>query len=177
VDPARQQAFRRAADAVRSALGARDLTVATTQLNEAVSLAQTDDDRAEADRLEVLQAHVDAFWGSMRELVPRLESGSELQLAETIVIVVEAESDYLVIRAAGQNHRYSIDGMPRRLADALAQQIFSKSSNAKALRAAFLISDPDGDAEQARRLLQEASQGGAQVDELLEELNRTVQQD
>ncbi len=173
VDPAGQHAFQSALTAVRDALARRDLEAAATRLNEAVSLSQTDEDRAEADQLEVLRAHVDAFWGSLREQIPRLESGSELQVGEMMVIVVEAGADFVVLRVTGQNRRYSFGSMPHVLAVAMAEQLFSNSANAKALRASFLIVEPDGDADQARRLLQEASQGGAQVDELLAELNRS----
>ena len=63
--------------------------------------------------------------------------------------------------------------MPHVLAAAMAEQLFSKSSNANALRAAFLIAEPDGRDEKARHLLQEASRGGAEAGELLAELNRS----
>ncbi len=173
VDPATQQAFQRSVTAARKALADRDLEGAASHLNEAVSLTQTDEERAEADQVEGLRVHLDAFWGSLREQIPKLESGSEIRVGEMMVVVVEAGRDYVILRVTGQNRRYSIDGMPHVLAAAMAEQLFTKSGNAKALRASFLIAEPDGSADQARQLLQEASQGGAEVDELLAELNRS----
>lgn len=170
VDPAGQQAFRRATAAVRKALGSRDLASATKYLNEAVSLAQTDSERAEADRLGVLHAHVDAFWASLREQMKTLESGSDFPVGDTMAIVVEAGPESLVLRVNGQRHAFSVNAMPHVLAAALAQSLFSNSPNAKALRASFLIVEPDGDRKKARQLLQEAAQGGAEVDELLAEV-------
>jgi len=172
VDPARQQAYQRSITSARTALANRDLAAAANHLNEAVSLAQTPEESAEANQVEALRAHLDAFWGSLQELIPQLESGSELRVGEMMVVVVEADRDYLILRVTGQNRRYPILGMPHVLAAAVAEQILSKSPNAKALRAAFLIAEPEGDANQARRLLQEAAQGGAEVDELLAELDR-----
>jgi hypothetical protein len=172
VDPARQQAFQRSVAAARKALANRDLEGAASHLNEAVSLTQTDAELAEADQVEVLRAHLDAFWGSLHEQIPKLEGGSEIRVGEMMVVVVEAGRDYVILRVTGQNRRYSLLGMPHVLAAAMAEQTFSKSSNANALRASFLIAEPDGNAEKARQLLQEAAQGGAEVDELLAELNR-----
>ncbi len=172
VDPARQQAFGRAIALARSALADRDLDAAATHLNEAVSLAQTEQETADAEQVEVLRAHLDAFWGSLLQQIPRLESGSELRVAEMMVVVVEAGTDFLTLRVSGQNHRYSTTGMPYPLVVAMAEQLLSKSPNAKALLAAFLIADAGGNTEKAWQLLQDASQGGAEVSELLSELNR-----
>lgn len=173
VDPARQQAFRRVVDSARAALASRNLEAAAAQLNEAVSLAQTDEDRAEVDQVELLRAHVDAFWGSLQAQINKLETGSEIQVGEMMVLVVETGPDYVILRVTGRNRRYSIREMPRVLAAAMAEQTFSKSPNAKALRASFLIAEPGGDADRTRQLLMEAAQGGAEVDELLAELNRS----
>ncbi len=172
VDPTRQRAFQVAVTSARTALGDRDLERAAAQLNESVSLAQTDEERIETAQIEVFRAHVEAFWGSLRELIPRLESGSELLVGEMMVVVVEAGRDHVVLRVSGRNRPYSIQGMPHILAAAMAEQLFSKSHNAKALRASFLIAELQGDVDQARQLLEEASQGGAEVDELLAELSR-----
>ncbi len=172
VDPARQQAYLRAIGSARSALARRDLAAAANHLNDAVSLAQTDAEVAETDQVEALRAHLDAFWGSLQELVPKLESGSEIRVGSAMVVVVEAARQRVTLRVAGQNRPYSILGMPHPLAAAMAEQLFTKSFNANTLRAAFLIAEPEGDSQQARQLLEEASQGGAEVDELLAELNR-----
>lgn len=172
VDPARQQTYRRSIASARTALAERDLPVAANHLNEAVSLAQTPEELAETNQVEALRAYLDSFWGSLQELTPQLESGSELRVGEMMVVVVEAGRDYVILRVTGKNRRYSILGMPHVLAAAVAEQILSKSPNAKALRAAFLIAEPEGDANRARQLLQEAGQGGAEVDELLAELDR-----
>ncbi|MHB8900475.1 MAG: hypothetical protein ACYC6Y_17115 [Thermoguttaceae bacterium] len=172
VDPARQLAFDRAIASARSALADRNLETAARQLNEAVSLAQTDRERTDAEQVEGLRAHVEAFWESLREQIGRLQSGSELRVGDTMVVVVEAGADFVILRVAGQNRRYSASGLPHVLAAAMAEQLFSNSANAKALRAAFLIVEPDGDVEKARQLLREASQGGAEVGELLAESNR-----
>ncbi len=172
VDPARRQAFGRAIALARSALADRDLDLAATHLNEAVSLAQTEQEAAEAEQVEVLRAHLDAFWGSLVQQISKLESGSELRVGEMMVVVVETGPDSVTLRVSGQNHRYSIAGMPYPLVVAMAEQLFSDSSNAKTLLAAFLIAETGGNAEKARQLLQDASQGGAEVSELLSELDR-----
>lgn len=173
LDPARQQAFQRAVTSARKALADRDLGAAGTHLSEAVSLSQTDEELAEADQVEVLRAHVEAFWDSLRQQIPKLEPGSEIQVREIVALVVETGADFIILRVAGRNRRYSIQAMPHALTVAMARTLFSNSMNAKALRASFLLAEPDGDREMARQLLQEASQGGAEVDELLAELNRS----
>lgn len=173
LDPARQQAFQRAVASARKALTERDLGAAGTHLSEAVSLSQTDEELAEADQVEVLRAHVEAFWDSLRQQIPKLEPGSEIMVGEVVALVVETGTDFVILRVAGRNRRYSILSMPHVLTVAMARKLFSNSMNAKALRASFLLAEPDGDRELARQLLQEASQGGAEVDELLAELNRS----
>jgi cytoskeletal protein RodZ len=173
LDPARQQAFQRAVASARKALASRDLEAAATHLSEAVSLSQTDEELAEADQVEVLRAHVEAFWGSLQEQIPKLEPGSEILVGEVVALVVETGADFVILRVKGQNRRYSLQAMPHVLAAAMARTLFSNSFNARALRASFLVAEPDGDREKARQLLQEASQGGAEVDELQAELNRS----
>jgi len=171
IDPAQTAAFREAADQVRHALSMRELAQASESLTQLPSLAQTPEDRAEADRLAVLRDHVVAFWESLQPLVESLGSGSELQVAGAMVVVVETGPNTLIVRSAGRNRRYSVDGLPHEMAAATAAQLFTKSSNARALRAAFLIVERNSDLQQARQLLQEAAQGGAAVSELLEELD------
>ena len=172
VDPARQRAFRQALDSVRKAMAERDLEAAATRLNNAVSLTQTDEERTEANEVEVLLAHVERFWESLRDLSPR-SAGDEIMVGETPVFVVEAGRESVTFRAGGKQKTYSFREMRYELVVAMAQSLFSKSPNAKALRASFVITDPKGDAQMARQLLNEASQGGAEVDELLSELNRS----
>ena len=176
IDPARQQVFHRAIGEARSALAARNLGAVSGHLTEATAAAQTEQEVAEADQLEALHAYVDAFWDSLRQQIPKLETGSELRVGQMMVIVVEAGQSDLVLRVSGQNRRFSVNDMPHGLAAALAEQLFSKSPNAKVLRASFLIAEPKGDANRARQLLEEASQGGEEVDELVAELNRKKQE-
>ena len=176
IDPGKQQVFQRAIGAARSALAARQLEIASTHLSQAKTAAQTEQEVVEADQVEALRAYVEAFWDSLRRQIPKLESGSELRVGQMMVIVVEAGQSDVVLRVSGQNRRFSVNEMPHALAAALAEQLFSKSSNAKVLRASFLIAEPKGDANRARQLLQEASQGGEEVDELMAELSRKKQE-
>ena len=173
LDPARQKAFQQALASTRKALTDRDLAAAASHLNEAVSLTQTDEERAEADQVEALRAYVEAFWESLQAQIPRLGSGSEIPVGEMMVVVVETGKDFLIVRANGRNQRFAINAMPHGLAFSVAQSLFSKSANAKVLLASFVIAEPDGNPDRARQLLREASQGGAEVDELLAELNRS----
>lgn len=173
MDPAKQEVFREALESARRTLAARDLETAESHLQEALLLAQSDEEIAEADQVGALRAHVDAFWASLQELIPRLEAGSSIRVGERRVGIVEAGPDRVVLRVTGRSRPYSIGGMPHVLAAALAEQLFSNSPNAKALRAAFLIAEPEGDEAVAHRLLREAAQEGADVDELLKELNRS----
>lgn len=166
VDLARQRVFDQAIADARFALAARNPASAKEKLQLAVSLAATEDEKVEAAGLELLRKHVEAFWGSLRPLVAALKSGSEIEVGDTRVVVVEAGADYVVFRAAGRNRRYETAGLPHRLAAAMARQLFTSSANAKALRAAFVAIEPDGDLNEARQLLREAQQDGMDTSEL-----------
>lgn len=174
IDPARQRGFTQAIGEARFALASRNLSLAKEKLALAVSLAQTEENRGEVGRLETLHDHVEAFWGSLKPLVAAMQSGSEIEVGDARAMVVEAGPDFVVLRAAGRNRRYNTEALPHRVAAAMAEQLFSSSGNAKALRAAFLTVEPDGDLNEARRLLHEARQDGTEVGELLEEVDRQM---
>ena len=170
IDPAKQAAFGRETAAARAALAEHDLTTARRHLAAAAAAAQTAEEKGQASRLETLLTYLDEFWKAVRQSAAALHTGQELAIGKTIILVVEASADGVVLRAEGRNYTYPIHQIPHSVAVKLAETWLADVPSSKVLLASYLMVDPKGDRARARQLLEEAARAGINVSDLLVEL-------
>jgi hypothetical protein len=170
-DPQKQTALKKALADARAALGGRDLATAKKCIEEASKNVQSGDDQDAVTRIDNLTKWVANFWELIGRRIAKLQPADELEVGNTHVIIVEASADQLLIKAAGQNRRYSVATLPTQLVVALAEQALAKDPQTKVIFACFLLVDPHGDRRRARQLIAEAAQHGENAELLLPELN------
>lgn len=168
-DPDKRAAFRKSLSEARIAMAEREYADAKKALAAAARLAQTADERKELQRLEQLEAHLDGFWKSIRDVMPKLD-GTEMPIGNTFISIVEADDQHVLVKAAGQMRRYGVGtpDMPIKLITAIAEQRFKPDSTWNALYGTFHAMDRDGDRGKARQLWGQAGKLGA---DLLSELD------
>jgi len=166
----RREAVARALADARSSMSEHNVPSARGFLRSAAERATTPEEEAEVDRLDTLQGHLEEFWKGMSRAVARLQGGEELKIGDTYIAVVEASSEELTVKAAGQVRTYPIGGMPFRLVEELADLKLGKDPATKVLVGTYHLVDPKGDPARASRLWEEAGQGGLDVKDLLPEL-------
>lgn len=118
------QSFDEFIAASRWALGVGRISDADQYLSKAESAASSEDERKKASETKSLRDLVSQFWSAAISAGREVTAGSELEIGETIVVVVESENGRLVIRALGQNRRFMLDRpetIPSSLATALAK--------------------------------------------------------
>jgi hypothetical protein len=159
--------------AARAALKARDLAAADAQLAKAESLAKLPEHQAKVARLKELSHYVHEFWAAVKEGMQNLRGGEDLQINNTVVAIVEASPQHLVIRVAGQNRRYDPATLPGGLVMAIADKSLDPSDPySRVIKGALYAVEKDDETYQdARRLWQEAAAGGADVTDLLTALD------
>lgn len=162
--------FRQMLDEIWHALGRRDLEGARATLNQLAAQVRDHSQRSIVHAMDQLVRDVEQFWQLMGEIVASLQSTEELAVADTYVIVVEASRTHLVIRAAGQNRRYSVREIPTALLKVLARQRLEPGPDADALLAAFLAVDPKGEETEVQQLLEQAESKGADTELVREAL-------
>jgi len=167
--PEQTAAFDKAIRASFEALGSRDLEGANQQLAVARENAISDEQRSKLRGMETVQQGVEAFWDAARDGLQGLNgTADELELKSGRVGIVEAGSDFLILRIAGQNRRFEFDSMPSGLAMILAKRWFKMDApSTKVFIGAFMLVDPAGDKEEVRRHWEEAAAGGVKIDDLL----------
>ncbi len=163
--------FAAAVAGARLAIAERDLSAAHRHVATADSLARTDEQRETVERIRIVLEHVVEFWEGMHEAVATLESGQELRLRDTIVIVVESSRDALLIRSAGRQRPFRTKELPGGLVLAIAKARFdAEEASSKLLIGVFLAFDREGDADLGRQLLNEATLAGLDSQPFLTEL-------
>lgn len=163
--------FRATARQVWQAMAARDLVKARETLNGLASQVRRPPERTCVTALDALLMHLEEFWRGVTQATASLRSTEELPIGETMVIVVEADRERIVVRAAGRNRTYAVREMPTALVRAVVEQRFQKGPDTQILLGAFLAVDPKGDPAEARRLWQAAKNSGADVGLLMEALD------
>lgn len=168
-DPQKRAAFKKSLSEARVAMAEREYADAKKALAAAASLAQTADDRKELQRLDQLEAHLDGFWKSIRDVMPKID-GTEMPIGNTFISIVEADDHHVLVKAAGQMRRYGVGtpDMPIKLITAIAEQRFKSDTTWNALYGTFHAMDRDGDRGKARQLWSQAGKLGA---DLLPELD------
>jgi hypothetical protein len=154
----------------RAALADRDIAKAQDLLAEATIEATAPDTTAEVSQVETLTGYVEMFWDAVRKTLPKIEL-EELEINGTMLAVVEADENHLIVRAEGKNHEYRWQKLPHSLAYYLANRWLAPDDPVRNLvLGAFEIVDPTGDREHAETLLDAASAAKLKTDPLAEEL-------
>src|SRR5690606_24412970 len=96
---------------VRQHLAERDMQGAQTALAEAQRLAGEGPLQQNVQAAEALTHYVDQFWTAVSTAMAKL-AGSEIQVGDTKVFVIETGPDRLLIRWAGRNREFTKKTMP-----------------------------------------------------------------
>ena len=158
----------------RRALAERNLIVAENELARAENLAKLPEHREKLDRLKTLHRYVVEFWKAVTESVDGLRANEELQIGETVALVVETRPGLLIIRIAGTNRRYTPRDIPAGLAKALAARwLDEKAASSKVILGAFLVVDPKSTPALARREWQAAQAAGFELGDMMKVIDDT----
>jgi hypothetical protein len=166
LDPARQAELTGHLKAVRIAMGARNVAEAKRQLEQARAKIQTPEDEIAVTRYENLYSYLLEFWKGIVRRLAALKPMDELDLGKTRIIVVEASAEGLSFKSGGRVYRYRLENMPVPLLAGMVEGALNDAQS-KVIFASFLALDPQGDVRRVQQLLDEATQGGEKVAELL----------
>jgi hypothetical protein len=121
--------------------------------------------------LLLLFGYLEDFWKAVDQGSKSLLAAEELVIGEVRAAAVEFHDGVLVLRVAGQNHRYTLKTLPPKVALTLAQRVVKPDDpQNKAYFAAFLLLDGRGDRELAAQFLAEAQKANVDVTALLPEM-------
>jgi len=148
---------------VRAALSMRRIATADEFLTWAEVRAEPGQ-RSEIQRLRQVLGNVRYFWSMLHMNVATLKTGERLSHGPSIFTVVENAPEGLTVTrmATGQNQRWpTATQFPTELVLAIVETKFDRQRpETKLAHAAFLIFDPQGDRQQASRLLEETEEAG-----------------
>jgi hypothetical protein len=138
----------------RAALSERNLDITTEQLAIAKPLARSGEPKKAFIRLKTMHEFMVQFMRLSNEAIDQYESGSEIKIGtSTIVVVVEASPQDLTIRVAGNSRTYLRNQLSLGLAIGIADANFEESKYKSTLKAAFVITQTklrESDVEKAR---------------------------
>jgi len=154
--------------AARRAMAARDLPAAKKHLDAARRTAHTPSEQSEVQRVQKLLYGLEAFWKAVCEMFGNLRALEEMKIDDRVILVVQADKDQVIVRAAGRNYIYGMENLPGKLAVRLAERGLASSPVATQLcMGAFHAVDREGNRQAAR---QHFEQAGAEGKPLLAEL-------
>ena len=162
--------FRELIDELWQAMSKRELEVARSTLNRLAAEVRNESERRAVESLDYLLRHVEEFWRALLRIVPSMKAGEELAIGDMYIVIVDATTDELVIRAAGQNRRYRIQEMPTPLIRLIVARRFRPGPETDAVFGAFLAVDPRGDPSEAEKLWRRADDDVLDADLLIEAL-------
>jgi hypothetical protein len=147
--------------AARRAMFDRNLKAADEDVDRALRAARSDGDRAEAERVSRLLRSLENFWRAAADGCRQLQTGDELEIANTRVIVVSVDATGITVHAAGRNLDYAFQELPRPLAVLAAERRLSQDPQTMHLHVgSFLAVDRRGDRQEARRRWEKAGPDG-----------------
>ncbi len=155
---------------VRFSMSERDLAGASAHLDLARKIATTDEQKHAVERMTAVLEPLTEFWKGMHKAAEAIQSGTELAVKDTVVIVVESGPDLLKFRAEGRDLDYRVEDLPGALVLAVAESWFEKSASSKLLIGTFLCFDGKGREDMGRKMLGDAAAAGLDVKPFLEEL-------
>jgi thiol-disulfide isomerase/thioredoxin len=166
--PEQQAAFARAIKNAHAAMAVRKLDRARQELEAAKANVGPQRQQDQLVRLTALYGYVKGFWNAVADTLQDLQVAETIQIDNTEFAIVEVDGKSITIRAAGRNISYTLDTLPSGLAIALAGRWFDEQVPANKLYlGAFHAVDRKGNINEARRLWQEATQGGASAKTLM----------
>ena len=170
LDPAAAQKLANDLNNVRLALARREMDLALERLNVVRGLKLPPKEQADVNRLIALHEHLELFWKAVSTAMGDLKDADDITVKGTTVAVVEASPTKLILRVQGQNRTYQVQSLTPTLAMFLAQRWFKPIPSSKIFLGSFYAMDQQGDREEARRLWEEARQGGAAERDAVESL-------
>ncbi|MBA2113854.1 hypothetical protein [Bremerella alba] len=128
----------------------RNATAAQQLISQAAPLVSAP---AHQEKLGYLKEVADLnqqFWQAVSGSLTKLPADSELDVNGKLIRIVESDSNRLVIRMDGENHRYTLADIPAGLAKFLAEQELPTQADSKKIIGAFLLVTPEGGPDKAR---------------------------
>lgn len=122
----------------RTSLGDGDLEQALNCLAKASKLAEHPPIQDIISHANSLHQSVERYWKAVRSAMRNLDAGRSFELNEQVVLVVEGEEDYVILRTAGQNKRFEFEDMPFPLSMALVNLHQKESALRAKIKAAVL---------------------------------------
>jgi hypothetical protein len=140
IEPAELENLTAALKLGRAALSDRNLDITAEQLAIAAPLARSGEPQKAFIRLKTMHDFMVQFMRLSNEAIDQYESGSEIKIGtSTIVVVVEASPQDLTIRVAGNSKTYLRNQLSLGLAIGIADANFEESKYKSTLKAAFVI--------------------------------------
>jgi hypothetical protein len=157
--------------AARAALGKRNLEAAQEQLDVATLYAVTPELEKELSRVQLVVECVEQFWKAVSGGLTMLEATEEITVEGKVCAVVDSSADSLTVHMPGKNKEFKLREFPVSLAVTLAERWLDKADDRSLLViGVFLMVDPKGDDERARRLFDQVAKS-ADAAVLIEELD------
>lgn len=158
----------------RRRMGMRDLAGATRELEEARKLADTPERTARWDQVCSMRDLVQAFWAALGDELERRKNepmSIKFNGGAAEFVVVECDRNRLVIRKEGETLTYDVPAMPHNLVVLMARNLLKQEPDVAAMTGAFIAMEPEGDREEARRLLAKAAETRDDLSRVLPELD------
>jgi hypothetical protein len=167
-DRSKHAAYVKAVSDVRRSMAIRDIANSKKHLGAAAENAQTEAEKTEVERLDMIQDYLEQFWDGIRKAVAAMQPAEEIVLSEVDrVAVIEASRTELAVQTYGRPQRYKIEALPMPLLSAIAKSSFKLTPGTKLVVGAFLAMDAHGNRSEARKLWQEAIAAGQSDGKLL----------
>ena len=158
----------------RSNLGLRKWSAIQSHLDRARHHARLPHHRENVARLQRLHHYVTEFWEAVREGLGVLDAGMEMPVKDSVVIVVEASEERLILRANGTNRTFLFNEIPGKLAVVLADQWFhQEAASTPLIKGAFMAVDPDFDKASALEMIRSAPTRNQDVLDVLQAVEDT----
>ena len=158
----------------RRLIGARDIPQATAELEKARKLVDTPKRNAQWDQVCSMRDLVRSFWSAIRDELDRRRNepmSVSFDGGAAQFVVVECDRNRLVIRKEGETLTYAVEEMPHNLVRLMARNLLEQSTDTMAMTGAFIAMEPEGDREDARRLLEKAAEARDDLKRVLPELD------
>ena len=117
---------------------------------------------------------VRSFWSAIRDELDRHKNepmSVSFNGGAAQFMVVECDRNRVVIRKEGETVTYAVEEMPHNLVRLVARNLLKESPDTAAMTGAFVAMEPDGDREDARRLLEKAAGAREDLKRVLPELD------
>jgi hypothetical protein len=149
-------------------MAVRSITGSKQRLKAAADEAQSDAEKAEIQRLDMIQDNLEQFWEGIRKTVAAMQPTEEIVLSEVDrVAVIESSRTELAVQMYGRQQRYRIEALPMDLLSEIIKVSFETTPGSKLIVGSFLAVDAHGNRAEARKLWREAFAAGEKDGELL----------